>query len=71
MKFINVIDNIDYELILWKRLNGFMPSILVVDIKTYYDIKELMQIPAYNNMGRFKGMRLLVSFTDEQVIEFI
>lgn len=71
MKFTNVLDGIDYELILWKRLHGFIPSILIVDIQTYYEIKELLQIPAYNHLGRLKGMRLLISFTEEQVIEFI
>lgn len=71
MKFNRILDQIDYEIIQWRKLTGEMPHTLIVDVLTYHRIKDELEMPVYLYLSRLKGMRLLVMFTDENIIEFI
>ncbi len=71
MKFTNVVDQADYELLEYRKLYGIFPNNIIMDIGTYHLLKEELGMPMYLSLSRFKGMRLLVVFTEERFIEFI
>ncbi len=71
MKFTSILEQIDYELLEYRKLTGIFPSNIVLDIVSYHKLKEELELPMYLYLSRFKGMRILVVFTEETFVEFL
>lgn len=69
MKFINKLDEVDYQIVQYRKLTGEFPTTLLVDVETYYQIQEELGFPVYVQLDRLKGMMLAVVFTKERFIE--